>query len=271
MRFPDPLIPGRLVRRYKRFLADVELADGETVTAHCANPGAMLGLTEPGSEVWLSPARNPARKFRHTWELIRADGTLVGINTAHPNAVAAEAIRDGRVPALAGYAQLRREVRYGRNSRIDILLEGGDRPPAHVEVKNVHLRRAEGLAEFPDSITKRGAKHLVELMDAQAHRGAPSGPTRRDRREQPQRPPMVLGHPRRPETAVTARYDGRATAGRALPAFACARRLPLLGAIGAPGRPGRLPLVRADRRPGRPGRPAPASAAPPTWRARRER
>ncbi len=171
MRFPDPLIPGRLVRRYKRFLADVELADGETVTAHCANPGAMLGLTEPGSEVWLSPARNPARKFRHTWELIRADGTLVGINTAHPNAVAAEAIRDGRVPALAGYAQLRREVRYGRNSRIDILLEGGDRPPAHVEVKNVHLRRAEGLAEFPDSITKRGAKHLVELMDVVANGG----------------------------------------------------------------------------------------------------
>ncbi len=171
MEFPDPLVPGRLVRRYKRFLADVELADGEVVVAHCANPGAMLGLTEPGAEVWLSPARNPARKLRYTWELIRADGALVGINTAHPNAIVAEAISAGRVPELADFMTLRREVKYGKNSRIDILLEREDGGPVHVEVKNVHLCREPGLAEFPDSVTTRGAKHLVELGDVFAAGG----------------------------------------------------------------------------------------------------
>ena len=167
MRFADPLLEGRLVRRYKRFLADVELAGGEVVVAHCANPGSMLGLQEAGAEVWLSRAQNPKRKLRYTWELLRVDGRLVGINTHHPNGIVAEAVAAGAVPELAGYSGLRREVRYGRNSRIDLLLEAEKRPICYVEVKNVHLRR-DGPAEFPDSVTARGAKHLVELGDMMA-------------------------------------------------------------------------------------------------------
>ena len=168
MRFPQPLVEGRLIRRYKRFLADVELAAGGVVLAHCANPGAMLGLAEPGSEVWLSPAATPARKLAWSWEMVRVGGGLVGINTSHPNRLAAEAIGAGLVPELAGYANLRREVRYGRNSRIDLLLEGPGQAPCYVEIKNVHLRRAGTAAEFPDCVTARGTKHLAELTDAVA-------------------------------------------------------------------------------------------------------
>lgn len=123
----------------------------------------MLGLTAPGSTVWLSLAASPTRALRYSWELIEADGHLVGINTARPNAIAAEAIRDGRVPELAGYQGLRREVRYGTNCRIDLRLESDGQPPCYVEVKNVHLKRCRGVAEFPDSVTVRGAKHLLEL------------------------------------------------------------------------------------------------------------
>jgi len=176
MRFPAPLLPATLVKRYKRFLADVVLPSGETVTVHCANPGSMIGLAAPGARVWLSKSANPKRKLAHSWELIEVDfGTgaeLVGINTAHPNALAVEAIAAGAVPELAGYAGLRREVKYGRNSRVDILLEHPQRPPCYVEIKNVHLMRRAGLAEFPDAVTKRGAKHLGELADmvAQGHR-----------------------------------------------------------------------------------------------------
>ena len=164
MRFPDPLIPGTLVKRYKRFLADVTLADGSVVTAHCANTGSMLGVAEPGSEVWLSPARNPERKLKYTWEMIRVGDGLVGINTQHPNRIVEDGVRAGGVAELTGYDEVRREVKYGKNSRIDVLLSGGGRPDCYVEVKNVHLRRGAA-AEFPDAVTARGAKHLVEMAD----------------------------------------------------------------------------------------------------------
>lgn len=175
VRFPSELVEGRLIRRYKRFLADVELVDGRIVTAHVANSGSMMGLSAPGLRVFLSVSDDPKRKLAHALEIVEVDDgrgpTLVGINTARPNRIIEEAILAGAVPALAGYGALRREVRYGRNSRIDILLEGEGRPPAHVEVKNVHLVRRPGLAEFPDSVTTRGAKHLDELADVVAGGG----------------------------------------------------------------------------------------------------
>ena len=169
MRLPGPLIRGTLIQRYKRFLADVRLDDGRLVTATCPNTGSMLGLVTPGSIVWLSESDSPTRKYRHTWELVEADlgkgSTLVGINTGHPNKLLAEAIGARRVKALAGYPGLRREVKYGQNSRIDILLECADKGLCYVEIKNVHLSRRHGLAEFPDSVTERGVKHLREMSD----------------------------------------------------------------------------------------------------------
>ncbi|MBA5777632.1 DNA/RNA nuclease SfsA [Stappia sp. F7233] len=166
MRFAAKLVSGRLVKRYKRFLADVVLDDtGEEITAHCANPGSMLGLNAPGSRVWLSQSDNPSRKLKYSWELVEADGALVGINTAHPNGLVEEALRAARLAELAGFDGLSREVKYGRNSRIDILLTDAGGRRTYVEVKNVHLMRQPGLAEFPDSVTSRGAKHLVELGD----------------------------------------------------------------------------------------------------------
>lgn len=164
MIFPSPLQRGTLIRRYKRFLADVTLEGGEVVCAHVANSGAMLGTAEPGMEVWLSPAANPERKLKWNWEMVVVGGHLVGVNTMHPNRLVADAIREGVIPELAGYTSLRREVKYGRNSRIDMLLETPGRPTCFVEVKNVHLKRGEW-AEFPDAVTTRGTKHLGELTD----------------------------------------------------------------------------------------------------------
>lgn len=167
MIFEKPLVKGRLVQRYKRFLADVVFSDGVAVTAACPNTGAMLGLTSPGSTVWLSQSDKVTRKYRYTWEMVETDlgsgPVTVGINTRHPNAIVTEAIEAGLIPELTGYGMLRREVKYGEDSRVDILLEDAKKPPCFVEIKNVHLMRKPGLAEFPDSRTERGVKHLGEL------------------------------------------------------------------------------------------------------------
>ncbi len=169
MFFPTPLVSGTLIQRYKRFLVDVRLDDGSIITGACANTGSMIGLKEPGMRVWLSTSNNPARKYRYTWEMVETDlgrgPVLVGINTQHPNKLVEEGIRAGQLAAVAGYPDLKREQKYGRNSRIDILLSDAAKGLAYVEVKNVHLSRTAGLAEFPDSVTERGIKHLAELTD----------------------------------------------------------------------------------------------------------
>ena len=162
MRFPLPLRRATLLTRYKRFLSDHRFEDGSTVTAHVANPGAMTGLIDEGLETWLSPAANPKRKLPFSWEMVRIGQGLVGVNTGWPNRLAADAIEAGAIPPLAGYDTIRREVAYGTRSRVDFLLEAQDRPPCYVEVKNVHLKRGPA-AEFPDSVTTRGTKHLHEL------------------------------------------------------------------------------------------------------------
>ena len=177
MWFEPQLIEGRLVRRYKRFLADVALGDGRVVTAHCPNTGSMLGCDAPGSRVWLSVAANPRRKYAHTWELVEAAGALVGINTARTNHLVREAVAAGRIAPLAGYARLRAEVRFGsEGSRVDFVLDGaGDpgpaAPPCFLEVKNVTAAVDAGVALFPDAVTVRGRKHLRELQ-AMAAAGA---------------------------------------------------------------------------------------------------
>lgn len=177
MKFPSTLRSGRLVRRYKRFLADIALdphqgATGEVITAHCANPGSMMGVAPEGARVWVSRSSSKSRKLPYSWELVEVDGGLAAINTSNPNAIAAEAIAANRIPALSGYPRLSRERPYGASSRIDILLEDDEGGRAcYVEVKNVHLMRTRGLAEFPDCVTARGAKHLAELSGVVASGG----------------------------------------------------------------------------------------------------
>ena len=167
MKFPQPLVSGRLIKRYKRFLADVELDNGETITAACPNTGSMLGCNVPGSRVWLSSSDSPTRKYRHTWELVEGKpGVIVGINTVWPNRLVVEAINAKVIKELLGYRNIKTEVRYGNeNSRIDILLDGHTKkPPCYVEVKNVTAAVENDIALFPDAISERGSKHLRELM-----------------------------------------------------------------------------------------------------------
>ncbi len=173
MNFSAPLVPATLIRRYKRFLADVTLDNGDEVTAHCANPGAMLGLARPGARVWLEPNNNPKRKLRYSWKLEELHGDhIAGIDTSVPNHVVGEGLSSGKVSKLSSYKSIRAEVKYGKSSRIDFLLTEPNLPDAYIEVKNVHLRRTDSWAEFPDCVTARGTKHLGELADmvASGHR-----------------------------------------------------------------------------------------------------
>jgi sugar fermentation stimulation protein A len=168
MQFPQPLERGVLAARYKRFFADVVMDDGRAITAHCPNPGAMLGLNTPGLPAWLSRSDKPGRKLAHTLEMVEVPGGgLVGINTLHPNRLTAEALAVGALPELSGYRSVRPEVKYGEASRVDFLLadpvDAAAKPRLWLEVKNVHLSREAGLAEFPDCVAARSSRHLREL------------------------------------------------------------------------------------------------------------
>ena len=173
MKFAQPLLPATLIRRYKRFLADCRLQDGQEITAHCANPGSMMGLAEPGMKVWLEPNDDPKKKLKYGWRLVEhGDGHFTGVDTSVPNRALRAALEAGEVAELAAYKTVRPEVKYGENSRIDFLLQQAGLPDCYVEVKSVTLSREPGLAEFPDSVTARGTKHLGELADmaGQGHR-----------------------------------------------------------------------------------------------------
>lgn len=169
MRFATPLLPGLLIRRYKRFLADVRLDDGREVVAHCANPGAMTGLAEPGTRVWLAPNDNPARKLRFSWMLTEQAGAhFIGVDTSLPNRLVAEALGERRIAGLPPYDKVRAEVRLGHDARVDFLLEDASGARTWLEVKSVTLCRAPGLAEFPDTVSARAARHVGALAGAVA-------------------------------------------------------------------------------------------------------
>jgi sugar fermentation stimulation protein A len=162
------LVEGRLIRRYKRFLADIQLPEG-VITAACPNTGSLMGCCEAGSRVWLSESDSATRKYRHTWEIVEVGKVMVGINTGLPNALVSEAISNGTIGELSGYASIRREVAFGEErSRVDLLLEGAGREDCYVEVKNVTAAASKGVALFPDCVSERGAKHLRELMRLKA-------------------------------------------------------------------------------------------------------
>ncbi|MEL6100202.1 MAG: DNA/RNA nuclease SfsA [Pseudomonadota bacterium] len=170
MRFQTQLVPARLIKRYKRFLADCRLETGEEVTAHCANPGSMFGLAEPGQKIWLEPNDDPKKKLKFGWRLVdHENGHFTGVDTSLPNKVVKSALENREIMGFDYYDAVRAEVRYGENSRIDFLLSGGGCPDAYVEVKSVTLSRIDGLAEFPDSVTARGTKHLTELSKIAAN------------------------------------------------------------------------------------------------------
>jgi sugar fermentation stimulation protein A len=171
MYFNPPLIPGKLVNRYKRFLADIELANGNVITAHCPNSGSMKSCVTPGWKVMVSIHDNSKRKYPHTWEMVHNGTCWIGINTGIPNIIAKEAIEQGVISELNNYTEIKREVPYGKNSRIDLYLKNKNQV-CYVEVKNVTLVENDGYYYFPDSVTERGRKHLFELMDMvdQGHR-----------------------------------------------------------------------------------------------------
>jgi len=173
MKFATPLIPATLIRRYKRFLADCLLDDGSEVTAHCANPGSMMGMAEPGIRIWLEPNDDPKKKLNYGWRLIEhQNGHFTGVDTSVPNRALRTSLDSQGIAELAAYETIRPEVKYGENSRIDFLLTQPGLPDCYVEVKSATLSRQPGLVEFPDSVTKRGTKHLGELanMAQQGHR-----------------------------------------------------------------------------------------------------
>ncbi len=172
MRFQTPLVPATLIRRYKRFLADVRLEDGREVVAHCANPGSMMGLAEEGMRIWVEPNDDPKKKLKYGWRLVEHDGGhFTGVDTSVPNRALKAALLAREVSGLS-YDSVRPEVKYGENSRVDFLLETAGAADLYLEVKSVTLMRRAGLAEFPDSVTARGLKHLQELAQvvSEGHR-----------------------------------------------------------------------------------------------------
>jgi sugar fermentation stimulation protein A len=164
MRFPTPLVPATLIRRYKRFLADIRLADGREVTAHCANPGSMMGLAEPGMRIWVEPNDDPKKKLKYGWRLVEHEtGHLTCVDTSVANRALKEALLAGQVAGFDSYPEILPEQKYGEKSRVDFLLRAPGRPDFYVEVKSVTLSRQPRLAEFPDSVTARGARHMEDL------------------------------------------------------------------------------------------------------------